>query len=150
MLTNYNKPEYLKTLKNLILCFQSYEKLANQNFSELGLTSSQFDIIATLGNTNGMLCKDLGEKTFITKGTLTGVLDRLEEKKLLIRLSVDTDRRAQLIKLTNEGQALFEIVFPAHLNFMKNPFDDMGDETINNLNHSCEKALVSFNRFLTK
>lgn len=77
----FEKPEFLSMLKQLIMCYQGYEKLANQHFAELGLTSAQFDIIATLGNTEGMTCKDLGEKTFITKGTMTGVLDRLEKKR---------------------------------------------------------------------
>ena len=33
----------------------------------------------------GMTCKELGEKLWITKGTLTGVLDRLEAKGLVQR-----------------------------------------------------------------
>ena len=32
--------------------------------------------IATLGNTPGMSYKELGDKTLITKGTLTGVIER--------------------------------------------------------------------------
>ena len=45
----FEKPDFLPMLKQLIMCYQGYEKLANQHFNELGLTSAQFDIIATLG-----------------------------------------------------------------------------------------------------
>jgi DNA-binding MarR family transcriptional regulator len=60
-------------------CMQLFEQISTAKVRQFGLTH-QFDIIATLGNTQGMTCKELGEKTLITKGTLTGVLDRLEQK----------------------------------------------------------------------
>lgn len=143
------KPAYLSSLKQLVQCYQLYEKLANQHFTELGLTSSQFDIIATLGNTEGMSCKELGEKTFITKGTMTGVLDRLENKGFLTRCPVKGDRRLYLIKLTEEGQTLFEKVFPLHLEHMQKYFDHMGKETVEQLGLVCSKANTSFTSFLT-
>lgn len=77
----------------------------------MGFTESQFDIIATLGNTPGMTCKELGEKTLITKGTLTGVLDRLESKGLIQRERGE-DRRQLFIKLTPLGEARFNESFP--------------------------------------
>lgn len=144
----FEKPAYLYSLKQLIQCYQSFEKLANQHFSELGLTSSQFDIIATLGNTEGMSCKELGERTFITKGTMTGVLDRLEKKSLLTRCPVDGDRRLYLIKLTEEGQNLFEKVFPLHLEHMKQFFDHMGQDNVEQLGIVCSKANQSLSLFV--
>lgn len=144
----FEKPRYLSSLKHLVQCYQLYEKLANQHFADLGLTSSQFDIIATLGNTEGMSCKELGEKTFITKGTMTGVLDRLELKGLLIRSPVQEDRRLYLIKLTDKGQDLFEQVFPLHLHHMQQYFDHIGEDTVQQLGHVCEKVNKSFSSFL--
>lgn len=144
----FEKPYYLGALKELVKCYQLYEKLANQSFAQLGLTSSQFDIIATLGNTEGMSCKELGEKTFITKGTMTGVLDRLESKGFLTRSMVEGDRRTYLIKLTLEGQELFEKVFPLHLEHMQQYFDHMGNNTVEELKNACEKANSSFSEFV--
>ena len=48
-------------------------------------TVAQANVIFTLGNTDGMTCKDIGDWTHITKGTLTGVIDRLELKGLVER-----------------------------------------------------------------
>jgi DNA-binding MarR family transcriptional regulator len=89
----------------------------------LGLTSSQFDVIATLGDSAGMSCKDLSVKTLLTKGTLTGVLDRLEKKGLTQRIPSRNDRRSITILLTPKGEELFRKVFPSHINFMKPYFD---------------------------
>ncbi len=57
----------------------------------------------------------------MTKGTLTGVLDRLEAKGLIQRDEVEADRRRTKIRLTEKGQSLFEKIFPAHAAFLR-PF----------------------------
>jgi MarR family 2-MHQ and catechol resistance regulon transcriptional repressor len=103
---------YLRSIRLLAECMQMFEKSSAARVRALGFTESQFDIIATLGNTAGMSCKELGEKTLITKGTLTGVLDRLEQKQLVQRLRGDDDRRQLLIKLTPLGEQTFASVFP--------------------------------------
>ena len=85
MRTNVSRPTetgFLYTLRQLIRCTQAFERYSGAHVRQMGLTESQFDVIATLGNTPGMSCKALGEKTLITKGTLTGVLDRMEARAL--------------------------------------------------------------------
>ena len=69
-----------------------------------------------------MTFKELGEKTLITKGTLTGVVDRLEAKKLVRRVALPTDGRCQVVQLTAKGEAVFAEVFPAHLAYIGDAF----------------------------
>lgn len=106
-------------------CAQSFERFSAAHIREFDLTPAQFDIIATLGNTSGMSCKELGEKTLITKGTLTGVLDRLEARGLLTRSPSAADGRSWLTALTTEGQTLFERIFPLHTEHLANLFQDL-------------------------
>ena len=103
---------YLKSIRLLAECMQVFEKESSTRVRSLGFTESQFDIIATLGNTAGMTCKELGEKTLITKGTLTGVLDRLITKGLIVRVQGDEDRRQFVVKLTATGEQTFADIFP--------------------------------------
>jgi DNA-binding MarR family transcriptional regulator len=110
-----SQADFLPTVQALVQCYQAFEAYSAAHIRALGLTPPQFDIIATLGNTHGMTAKDLGEKTLITKGTLTGVVDRLVGRGWVERLAHDSDGRSQIIRLTREGQTLFEKVFPAHL-----------------------------------
>ncbi|WP_229751110.1 MarR family winged helix-turn-helix transcriptional regulator [Undibacterium terreum] len=112
---------------------QSFEKSSAQNVRQLGFTHSQFDIIATLGNTPGMTCKDLGDKTLITKGTLTGVLDRLEQKGLIERERGCDDRRQLFVKLSAEGDAVFKEIFPQVVSKGKQRFDDYTDADYDSL-----------------
>jgi DNA-binding MarR family transcriptional regulator len=91
---------------------QGFERFSGEFVRASGLTHAQFDIIATLGNTPGMSYKELGERTLITKGTLTGVIERLEQKGLVERERNSGDKRSFFIRLTTAGEALFRDVFP--------------------------------------
>ncbi|MDB5960143.1 MAG: MarR family transcriptional regulator [Massilia sp.] len=92
---------------------QGFERFSGESVRRCGLTHAQFDIIATLGNTAGMSYKELGERTLITKGTLTGVIERLEQKGLVARCRSGNDKRSFFVSLTLEGVAMFERAFPA-------------------------------------
>lgn len=116
---------FLPTLRNLVSAYQAFERYSAPDVKAMGLTTTQFDVIATLGNQPPMTCKELGEKTLVTKGTLTGVLERLEAKGILVRMINPEDARSQMIGLTRAGQTLFEKVFPAHLNHLDKAFQKL-------------------------
>lgn len=103
---------YLKSIRLLAECMQGFERLSGCHVRQYGLTHAQFDIIATLGNTPGMSYKELGDRTLITKGTLTGVIERLEQKGLVERERSNEDKRSFFVRLTPQGDRLFGEVFP--------------------------------------
>ncbi len=123
----------LPVIRELVRCYQAFEAVASAHIRTLGLTPPQFDIIATLGNTPGMRFKELGEKTLVTKGTLTGIVDRLAEKGFVRRVASPTDGRSQIVQLTPAGEALFAEVFPAQLHHM--------DEVLSNVDAERMAAL---------
>jgi DNA-binding MarR family transcriptional regulator len=116
------KKAFLPIVRELVRCYQAFEAHSAVHIRSMGLTPPQFDIIATLGNTQGMSFKELGEKTLITKGTLTGVVDRLEAKHLVGRSASPTDGRSQIVRLTAKGEELFGKVFPTHINHVGRAF----------------------------
>ena len=103
---------YLTSIRLLAECMQGFERVSGESVRGCGLTHAQFDIIATLGNTRGMSYKQLGEKTLITKGTLTGVIDRLEQKGLVERTRSSDDKRSYFVKLSVCGEQVFNDAFP--------------------------------------
>jgi DNA-binding MarR family transcriptional regulator len=120
-------------LRELLRTHQTFLSYAASHVHTLDLTLPQFDIIITLGNTTGMTFKKLGEKTLITKGTLTGVITRLEDKGLVQRGASETDGRSQIVRLTAKGEALYERTFPEHLVFIYRIFNDYSPEDIETL-----------------
>ena len=118
-----SKDPFLQVLRPLVETYLAFLRKDDPHIRSLGLTSSQFDVIVTLGDTEGMTCKDLSEKTLVTKGTLTGVLDRLQKKGLVERVPSRDDRRCTLIRLTPKGDARFRQVFPTHIRHLKPYFE---------------------------
>jgi DNA-binding MarR family transcriptional regulator len=110
---------FLKVLRPLVEAYLAFLRRNDRNIRSLGWTPSQFDVIATLGDTPGMSCGELSAKTLVTKGTLTGVLDRLEAKGIIERVRSKDDRRSTHIQLTIKGDRIYREVFPAQMAFLK-------------------------------
>ncbi|MFA7267851.1 MAG: MarR family transcriptional regulator [Sterolibacterium sp.] len=124
------KKSILPLIRELVRCYQAFESLSARHIRTLDLTPPQFDIVATLGNTDGMSFKQLGEKTLITKGTLTGVVDRLALKRLVCRVASPTDGRSQIVRLTRKGETLFANIFPAHVGHLQRVCEKLGTEDL--------------------
>jgi len=130
---------FLPLLRELSGTYQAFEVYSSAHVRSLGLTPAQFDIVATLGNTHGMPTKELGEKTLITKGTLTGVVDRLADKKLVRRIASPSDGRSQIVQLTPQGEKLFARIFPAHLAHMERAFTQLSQKELNGITESLRR-----------
>lgn len=137
---------FIPVLRELARAYQAFEAYSAAHIRTLGLTPSQFDIVATLGNTDGMNFKELGDRTLITKGTLTGVVDRLEAKGLVRRVASPSDGRSQTVQLTRKGEVLFAKVFPAHIEHVGQAFSTLSQEDLDGIQarlHSLRTALDS-------
>ncbi|MHB1580954.1 MAG: MarR family winged helix-turn-helix transcriptional regulator [Acidithiobacillus sp.] len=119
------KEPFLAVLRELAQAYHAFSAYSAAHVRQLGLTPAQFDVIATLGNTQGIPLSQLAQKTLITKGTLTGIIDRLEEKGLVRREVPAGDRRSFRAVLTPEGEVLFSRVFPAHIVYLRQAFADV-------------------------
>lgn len=126
-------------LRELLRTHQAFLAYAASHVHTLDLTLPQYDILITLGDTNGMTFKKLGEQTLITKGTLTGVIGRLEDKGLVHRVASETDGRSQIVRLTAAGEDVYQRSFPEHLTFINRIFDDYAPEDIVNLEDSLRR-----------
>jgi DNA-binding MarR family transcriptional regulator len=71
------------------------------------LTPTQIHALMWLGNDGPTHVGVLAQRIGITKKTITGVVDRLEDMKLVERARDAEDRRAVVAKLTEHGEALF-------------------------------------------
>jgi DNA-binding MarR family transcriptional regulator len=71
--------------------------------AELGLTASEVNVLANLADGRGRTVSELGAAAGVRPTTLTGVLDRLEQKGHITRAARPGDRRAVQIELTDAG-----------------------------------------------
>lgn len=90
---------------------QSHKKLEN-DLEKVGLTPPQFYVLATIGYAGGLPFGEIGTKMMVTVSNLTGIVDRLEDKKLVLRKRDDHDRRVVYVLLTDKGAKLYKSAIP--------------------------------------
>ncbi len=89
-----------------------------QVFTEHGLTSASFDVLAALrrsGPPFQLSPGDLMATTMVTSGTMTNRIDQLEKAGLVERLDNPDDRRGVIIALTEEGLKRVEAAVTDHV-----------------------------------
>jgi MarR family transcriptional regulator, organic hydroperoxide resistance regulator len=74
----------------------------------LGLSIPQFDLLSTLTEREGMSQQELAERLYVTKGNVSGLLDRMVEANLVERRTIPGDRRSNALYLTKKGRDLAE------------------------------------------
>jgi DNA-binding MarR family transcriptional regulator len=87
-------------------------------FARHGLDAASFDVLAALrraGKPYQLTPTALMRTALVTSGAITQRLDRLEEKRLITRGRSDTDGRAVVVTLTDEGWTAVETALPDHL-----------------------------------
>ena len=99
-----------------------YEKLSSWEQAVVkssGLSTAQMHTIEIVGHSihggGALRMKELAKKMGVTTGTLTVMIDRLEQQGMLKRTPHETDRRSYLIALTEKGQGLFAEHHQYHL-----------------------------------
>jgi DNA-binding MarR family transcriptional regulator len=83
-------------------------------YQSYDLTLAQMDVLSALARTDGesISCSEIAERTLITKGGITGILDRLEARGLVKRFPSSDDRRSVLVRLSSKGVELFRKLYP--------------------------------------
>jgi len=83
-----------------------------------GLSSSSFDVLATLRRSGAPYRLSPGEllaTTMVTSGTMTNRIDQLEKAGLVERQDNPEDRRGVIIALTEKGFATVDAAVTAHV-----------------------------------
>jgi DNA-binding MarR family transcriptional regulator len=84
------------------------------HLEQYDLTPAQFDVLAQLRTSPGMLQQELADRLLVTKGNVVGLLNRMERADLVKRELHPDDGRAHLVSLTARGSALADQVVPEH------------------------------------
>lgn len=91
-------------------------------FSQFGLNTSSFDVLATLRRAGDPYTLSPGEMLstlMVTSGTMTNRIDQLEKAGWVIRKVNPEDGRGFLVSLTPEGLELINQVIEAHVENQK-------------------------------
>ena len=90
----------------------SSHKKMESDLGKVDLTPPQFYVLATIGYAGSLPFGEIGAKMMVTVSNLTGIVDRLEQKKLVLRKRDATDRRVVHVALTDKGANLYKTTIP--------------------------------------
>ncbi|MCX7325108.1 MAG: MarR family transcriptional regulator [Hyphomicrobiales bacterium] len=74
----------------------------------IGLSVPQFDVLSTLSEREGITQSELAERLYVTKGNVSGLVDRLVDAAMVERRAIASDRRSYALHLTPHGRDLAE------------------------------------------
>lgn len=98
------------------------ETAITQCHKTFALTLGEFDVLATLRRSANESCltpSELSSALLLTSGAMTNRLDKLTEKKLIIRSHSELDRRSVTVALTEQGRLLIDRAIEAHVALLK-------------------------------
>lgn len=96
---------------HLFKAYFSIYKYLKKTFSENNIANmnpTRLGILLALADEDGLIMSKLGQKLFLEKSTMTGVIDKMESDGLVRRQSDENDRRALRIFLTPKAKRLNE------------------------------------------
>ncbi|WP_077612479.1 MarR family winged helix-turn-helix transcriptional regulator [Clostridium sp. Marseille-P2415] len=93
-----------------------------------------------------MAAKDLSKQYSIPPSTLTGIIDRLENKKLIKRLRTNIDRRTIELVVTPEGKTAVEKHIKEDKLFSKHFFDTLDNDKKEQLKKLLAELLNNVNK----
>ncbi|MBG5948378.1 MULTISPECIES: MarR family winged helix-turn-helix transcriptional regulator [Proteus] len=106
-------------------------------FSQFGLNTSSFDVLATLRRAGDPYTLSPGEMLstlMVTSGTMTNRIDQLEKAGWVIRKVNPEDGRGFLVSLTPEGLGLINQVIEAHVENQKRLVSGLSQQEQQTLN----------------
>jgi len=141
----------LRAWLRLWACVGSVERVVRTRlYSDHGMTLPRFDYLSQLYREpdRRMNMTELSRRLMVSGGNVTGLTDRLVADGLVKREQDPSDRRVQIIVLTDDGYERFIQVALEHEKWIGELFEDLGpdqmgvlNQTLGQLKQSLEKKL---------
>ncbi|TDF98552.1 MarR family winged helix-turn-helix transcriptional regulator [Paenibacillus piri] len=93
----------------------TYRKLSNLLHSRLKeheITPEQWSVLYQVERADGLIQKELAERTDKDRPTTTRILDQLEGKGYIYKKTGENDRRSFLVYITDQGRSLIHATLP--------------------------------------
>lgn len=88
------------------------ERILNKEMAELGITYTQATVIGFLNkNKECEICqRNIEENLGLTHPTVSSILTRLEEKKIIYTEPLETDKRFKRVFLSEKSSEMYELI----------------------------------------
>jgi DNA-binding MarR family transcriptional regulator len=119
------KSDQKKALEQFLVDLQTinrYLRRGSLMHEDKQLTRVQWLILRYVARSERCTIGQLAEHLNVRPSTMSQMLDRLERERLLYRMTDETDTRAKIVRLTQEGEALIHRVESLWIEKLSGPF----------------------------
>ncbi len=140
------------TLSILKKTVQTYDRYQEKVLKIHDLTPSQFVVLYELhqASCSPLFLGDLAEILSITQGTLTGLVKRLEIKKLVQRIPQENDRRKVVLALTPAGKTIVHNLTTIYFTQQSHDLNEMNSAELDLLRVLLHKLEKTFDQALSR
>lgn len=93
---------------------KAINEVTNQFFQQNGLNPTEFAVLELLYHKGRQPLQKIGSKILLASGSITYVVDKLEKRGLINRISCPSDRRVTYAEISEEGEKFMQKIFPEH------------------------------------
>jgi len=101
----YGKKEIIYSIRRLMQGSERYTKEINKKYN---VSAAQVNCLLALHEYGPLPPSQIAKMILVNSSTVTGIIDRLEQKGLVQRQRISQDRRVITIQLTESGKTLAE------------------------------------------
>ncbi|OGR94130.1 MAG: hypothetical protein A2016_05125 [Elusimicrobia bacterium GWF2_62_30] len=80
----------------------------------------EFHVLMTVGHAGNCIMSDIAARMQLSLSSITGIVDKLEAKKIVRRVRSGEDRRIVQVVLTDEGNKVYQTAREGHLEMVRN------------------------------
>lgn len=100
---NYGKKEIIYSIRRLMQGSERYTKEINKKYN---VSAAQVNCLLALHEYGPLPPSQIAKMILVNSSTVTGIIDRLEQKGLVERQRISQDRRIITVQLTESGKTL--------------------------------------------
>jgi MarR family 2-MHQ and catechol resistance regulon transcriptional repressor len=125
---NESKALSLKLFIVLSRAYKAINEHVNKVIQANGLNPTEFAVLELLYHKGDQPMQQIGGKILLASGSITYVVDKLEQKGMLRRIACPKDRRVTFAQITDEGKNFISDIFPAHAEQIHALMSSLSDE----------------------
>ncbi|WP_009632754.1 MarR family winged helix-turn-helix transcriptional regulator [Synechocystis sp. PCC 7509] len=137
VLAPFNMGYRIKLLSQLL------SRAFSDRLEPFGLTPFHWLVLCCLWTEDGLPTSSIGDKLQQVGGTLTGVLDRMEERQLIRRERDPRDRRIWRIWLTDAGKELESVLPPIAVELREQAMQGISSEDREKMSDLIDRAIAN-------
>lgn len=119
------------------------DRIIDRHMEPYGITAAQFKVLIIMAQFAVDIPAELCRHLSLDSGAMTRMLDRLEQKNLLVRQRSEADRRQVRLVLTEDGQALANLLPQIGADAMNQLAGDISPEELQSLERILKKILLA-------